>query len=208
MALGVFMTIGFALQLWGGPFQKRYVAILFGNIQTPPGPRLSLTGAPLLEPGLCLTQALRLGSQDTMGHLLVRTDHFPFLVSLLRLPEVQLQFRQPWTPSPDPMLQSCPPRQHLVFLKTHKSGSSSVLSLLHRYGDQHGLRFALPTRYQFGYPRLFQASWVKGYQPEDGGTQVPFHILCHHMRFNLKEVRAGRKAQKLSGKCRGCSLHD
>ncbi|XP_049644683.1 galactose-3-O-sulfotransferase 4 [Suncus etruscus] len=127
VALGVFMTIGFALQLWGGPFQKR-------------------------------------------------------------LPEVQLQFRQPWTPSPDPMLQSCPPRQHLVFLKTHKSGSSSVLNLLHRYGDQHGLRFALPTRYQFGYPRLFQASRVKGYQPEDGGTQPPFHILCHHMRFNLKEV--------------------
>lgn len=63
-----------------------------------------------------------------------------------------------------------------------------MLSLLHRYGDRHGLRFALPTRYQFGYPRLFQASWVKGYHPQRGGTQPPFHILCHHMRFNLKEV--------------------
>lgn len=64
-----------------------------------------------------------------------------------------------------------------------------MLSLLHRYGDQRGLRFALPARYQFGYPRLFQASWVKGYHPQGGGTQPPFHILCHHMRFNLKEVR-------------------
>lgn len=63
-----------------------------------------------------------------------------------------------------------------------------MLSLLHRYGDRHGLRFALPIRYQFGYPRLFQASWVKGYHPQGGGTQPPFHILCHHMRFNLKEV--------------------
>lgn len=124
VALGVFMTIGFALQLWGGPFQKRL-------------------------PGL--------------------------------------QLRQPWAPSPGPAVPSCPPRQRLVFLKTHKSGSSSVLSLLHRYGDRHGLRFALPTRYQFGYPRLFQASWVKGYHPQGGGTQPPFHILCHHMRFNLKE---------------------
>nr|KAF6489487.1 galactose-3-O-sulfotransferase 4 [Molossus molossus] len=125
VALGVFMTIGFALQLWGGPFQRRL-------------------------PGL--------------------------------------QLRQPWVPSPGPAVPSCPPRQRLVFLKTHKSGSSSVLSLLHRYGDQRGLRFALPARYQFGYPRLFQASWVKGYHPQGGDTQPPFHILCHHMRFNLKEV--------------------
>ncbi|KAI2547007.1 galactose-3-O-sulfotransferase 4, partial [Homo sapiens] len=91
VALGVFMTIGFALQLLGGPFQRRL-------------------------PGL--------------------------------------QLRQPSAPSLRPALPSCPPRQRLVFLKTHKSGSSSVLSLLHRYGDQHGLRFALPARYQFGYPKL------------------------------------------------------
>ncbi|XP_004386774.1 galactose-3-O-sulfotransferase 4 [Trichechus manatus latirostris] len=127
VALGVFMTIGFALQLWGGPFQRR-------------------------------------------------------------LPGVGLQLRQPWAPSRGPSVPSCTPRQRLVFLKTHKSGSSSVLNLLHRYGDRHGLRFALPTRYQFGYPRLFQASRVKNYHPQDGRAQPHFHILCHHMRFNLKEV--------------------
>ncbi|XP_004705645.1 galactose-3-O-sulfotransferase 4 [Echinops telfairi] len=127
VALGVFMTIGFALQLWGGPFQRR-------------------------------------------------------------LPGVGLQLRQPWTLSQRPSPPSCPPRQRLVFLKTHKSGSSSVLNLLHRYGDRHGLRFALPARYQFGYPKPFQASRVKNYHPQDEGTPFPFHILCHHMRFNLKEV--------------------
>uniref|UniRef100_M3YW18 Galactose-3-O-sulfotransferase 4 n=1 Tax=Mustela putorius furo TaxID=9669 RepID=M3YW18_MUSPF len=127
VALGVFMTIGFALQLWGGPFQRRL-------------------------PGL--------------------------------------QFRQSLAPSQGSgsAVSSCLPRQRLVFLKTHKSGSSSVLNLLHRYGDRHGLRFALPARYQFGYPRLFQASRVKGYHPEGGGAKPLFHILCHHMRFNLKEV--------------------
>ncbi|XP_003470050.3 galactose-3-O-sulfotransferase 4 [Cavia porcellus] len=125
VALGVFMTIGFGLQLWGGPFQRRLQ---------------------------------------------------------------RLQLRQPWVSSLGPAASSCLPQQRLVFLKTHKSGSSSVLNLLHRYGDRHGLRFALPARYQFGYPRLFQASRVKGYRPQGGGTQPPFHILCHHMRFNLKEV--------------------
>lgn len=104
-----------------------------------------------------------------------------------RLPGLQL--RQSWIPSLGPTVKSCLPRQRLVFLKTHKSGSSSVLNLLHRYGDQQGLRFALPAHYQFGYPKLFQASKVKGYHPQSSDTQKPFHILCHHMRFNLKEVR-------------------
>lgn len=124
---------------------------------------------------------------ETSIHLLVRDRILP-LPSLPRLPGLQL--RHFWASSPGPAAPSCPPRQRLVFLKTHKSGSSSVLSLLHRYGDRHGLRFALPARYQFGYPRLFQASRVKGYRPQSGDTQPPFHILCHHMRFNLKEVRS------------------
>ena len=119
---------------------------------------------------------------ETPIHLLVRDRTLP-LPSLPRLPGLQL--RHFWASSPGPAVPSCPPRQRLVFLKTHKSGSSSVLSLLHRYGDRHGLRFALPARYQFGYPRLFQASRVKGYRPQSGGTQPPFHILCHHMRFSL-----------------------
>uniref|UniRef100_A0A8C6GCF5 Galactose-3-O-sulfotransferase 4 n=1 Tax=Mus spicilegus TaxID=10103 RepID=A0A8C6GCF5_MUSSI len=103
-----------------------------------------------------------------------------------RLPGLQL--RQSWIPSLGSTVKSCLPRHRLVFLKTHKSGSSSVLNLLHRYGDQQGLRFALPAHYQFGYPKLFQASKVKGYHPQSSDTQKPFHILCHHMRFNLKEV--------------------
>uniref|UniRef100_A0A8C8VJ10 Galactose-3-O-sulfotransferase 4 n=1 Tax=Pelusios castaneus TaxID=367368 RepID=A0A8C8VJ10_9SAUR len=78
-----------------------------------------------------------------------------------------------------------PPQHHIVFLKTHKTGSSSIVNLLHRFGDTRGLRFALPPRYQFAYPNLFKAQRVKGYQP--GGPR--FDILCHHMRFNLPEVQ-------------------
>ncbi|XP_033025727.1 galactose-3-O-sulfotransferase 4 [Lacerta agilis] len=79
----------------------------------------------------------------------------------------------------------CQPRRHLVFLKSHKTGSSTIVNLLHRFGDARGLRFALPARYQFSYPNLFQARRVKGWHP--GGR--PFNILCHHMRFNLPEVQ-------------------
>ncbi|XP_042331097.1 galactose-3-O-sulfotransferase 4 isoform X2 [Sceloporus undulatus] len=85
-------------------------------------------------------------------------------------------------PSPS---HGCQPRQHLVFLKTHKTGSSTIVNILHRFGDTRGLRFALPTRYQFSYPNLFQARKVKGWHPRGH----PFDILCHHMRFNLAEVQ-------------------
>uniref|UniRef100_A0A8U8BLS1 Uncharacterized protein n=1 Tax=Geospiza parvula TaxID=87175 RepID=A0A8U8BLS1_GEOPR len=72
---------------------------------------------------------------------------------------------------------------------THKTGGSSVLNLLSRYGESRRLRFALPRRYQFGYPAPFRAERVRGFSA--GGRK--FDIICHHMRFNLSEVRLGAK---------------
>ncbi|NXQ30581.1 G3ST4 sulfotransferase, partial [Alaudala cheleensis] len=77
------------------------------------------------------------------------------------------------------------PRSHVVFLKTHKTGGSSVVNLLSRYGESRQLRFALPHRYQFGYPAPFRAERVRGFRPGGGA----FDILCHHMRFHLPEVQ-------------------
>lgn len=88
-------------------------------------------------------------------------------------------------------LLSCQPRQHLVFLKTHKTASSTLINILHRFGDTRSLRFALPAGYQFSYPRLFQARHVKGWRP----SGPPFDILCHHMRFNLLEVGGSSRKQ-------------
>ncbi|KAM4637213.1 LOW QUALITY PROTEIN: galactose-3-O-sulfotransferase 4-like [Amazona ochrocephala] len=79
----------------------------------------------------------------------------------------------------------CPPRTHVAFLKTHKAGGSSVLNVLHRFGQRRRLRFALPRRYQFGYPRPFRAERVKGFGPR----APPFDIICHHMRFDRREVQ-------------------
>ncbi|NXK77386.1 G3ST4 sulfotransferase, partial [Amazona guildingii] len=77
------------------------------------------------------------------------------------------------------------PRTHVAFLKTHKAGGSSVLNVLHRFGQRRRLRFALPRRYQFGYPRPFRAERVKGFGPR----APPFDIICHHMRFDRREVQ-------------------
>ncbi|XP_073480263.1 galactose-3-O-sulfotransferase 4-like [Aquarana catesbeiana] len=83
----------------------------------------------------------------------------------------------PWT---------CQPKRHIVFLKTHKTAGSTILNLLHRYGDKNGLFFALPINYQFSYPNLFHSRWVKGI---NSPNRPKYDILCHHMRFNLPEVR-------------------
>ncbi|KAE8279164.1 Galactose-3-O-sulfotransferase 4 [Larimichthys crocea] len=83
--------------------------------------------------------------------------------------------------SPDaqgPSLGSCQPHTHIMFLKTHKTASSTVLNMLYRFGEERNLRFALPLGYQLGYPLPFNAHRVKGYR---GPRAVEFHIMGNHM---------------------------
>ncbi|CAH2294934.1 galactosylceramide sulfotransferase isoform X2 [Pelobates cultripes] len=81
--------------------------------------------------------------------------------------------------------QSCRPRQNLMFLKTHKTGSSTILNILFRYGQKHHLRFAFPRgRNDFEYPSYFQRSQVEGYRPD-----ICYNIICNHMRYQHSEVR-------------------
>ncbi|XP_057711551.1 galactose-3-O-sulfotransferase 4 isoform X2 [Corythoichthys intestinalis] len=90
--------------------------------------------------------------------------------------------------SPDargPALGPCQPHNHIMFLKTHKTASSTVLNMLYRFGEERGLRFALPLGYQLGYPLPFNAHRVKGYR---GPRVVEFHIMANHMRFQKAEV--------------------
>ncbi|KAM7377720.1 hypothetical protein PAMA_014160 [Pampus argenteus] len=90
--------------------------------------------------------------------------------------------------SPDaqgPSLGSCQPHTHIMFLKTHKTASSTVLNMLYRFGEERNLRFALPLGYQLGYPLPFNAHRVKGYR---GPRAIEFHIMGNHMRFNKPEV--------------------
>ncbi|XP_039589244.1 galactose-3-O-sulfotransferase 4-like [Passer montanus] len=92
-------------------------------------------------------------------------------------------------------LAPCRPRSHVVFLKTHKTGGSSVLNLLSRYGESRQLRFALPHRYQFGYPAPFRAERVRGFRP--GGRK--FDIICHkNIAKNPQKIRKnGENVQRV-----------
>lgn len=78
----------------------------------------------------------------------------------------------------------CIPKVDLMFMKTHKTASSTFLNILFRFGEKHRLKFAFPSgRNDFFYPALFQHTQVHGYK-----SGLCFNIMCNHMRFNAPEV--------------------
>uniref|UniRef100_A0A2K5D7U2 Galactose-3-O-sulfotransferase 2 n=2 Tax=Aotus nancymaae TaxID=37293 RepID=A0A2K5D7U2_AOTNA len=79
-----------------------------------------------------------------------------------------------------------PPVTNVMFLKTHKTASSTVLNILYRFAETHNLSVALPAGrdVHLGYPWLFLARYVEGV-----GSQQRFNVMCNHLRFNLPEVQ-------------------
>ncbi|XP_030350795.1 galactose-3-O-sulfotransferase 2-like [Strigops habroptila] len=84
--------------------------------------------------------------------------------------------------------ERCKPKRDIVFLKVHKSASSTVMNILFRFGETHNLTFAFPIGggNQLFYPRHFLANFVQGFSP---WSPQRFNILCHHMRFLQPEVQ-------------------
>lgn len=51
----------------------------------------------------------------------------------------------PLEQSTDKLQLQCKPANNILFLKTHKTGSSTVTNILNRYGDTRSLIFAMPA---------------------------------------------------------------
>lgn len=78
--------------------------------------------------------------------------------------------------------QNCSPVTHVLFLKTHKTGSSTVSNIFFRYGDTRGLTFILGSDSIIGWPNRFRISDTltrNGLQP---------HFLCSHTRYSKKTM--------------------
>ncbi|KAK7898658.1 hypothetical protein WMY93_019511 [Mugilogobius chulae] len=85
---------------------------------------------------------------------------------------------------PESNENKCSPKVNIMFMKTHKTASSTILNILFRFGEKHKLRFAFPDgRNDFLYPSPFRCSQVMDYKPGDC-----FNIVCNHMRFDHREV--------------------
>ncbi|XP_020611720.1 galactose-3-O-sulfotransferase 4-like isoform X2 [Orbicella faveolata] len=77
---------------------------------------------------------------------------------------------------------SCKPHQEIAFLKTHKTGSSTLTNILNRYADLRELKMALPAQhlYRFGWPGYFHWHAVDLWRLNG----EPAHVLCNHARYN------------------------
>lgn len=86
--------------------------------------------------------------------------------------------------------KTCKPKKNILFLKTHKTGSSTVQNIFLRYGDRHNLTFVLPAQHNyFGHPTRFDRSML---DPRDKRTldSDNNNIFTHHARFNYPEMKA------------------
>ena len=72
----------------------------------------------------------------------------------------------------------CQSVHNVLFLKTHKTGSSSVSNIFFRFSKSRGLTVALPRKqiYSFYWPWSFQANFV------DSLPEEKPNILCSHAR--------------------------
>ncbi|XP_015679725.1 galactose-3-O-sulfotransferase 2 isoform X3 [Protobothrops mucrosquamatus] len=81
----------------------------------------------------------------------------------------------------------CQPITDVMFLKTHKTASSTILNILYRFSEKHNLTMALPygNEAHLGYPRPFHASYVEEFKT----LENKFNIMANHLRFNWQQVR-------------------
>ena len=73
---------------------------------------------------------------------------------------------------------SRPPAQHVFYLKTHKTGSGSIFSILSEYCRSHDLSPLLPKGLHFGRYTPFDPDQLDLSQPEVGRA-----MAFHHMVF-------------------------
>ena len=76
----------------------------------------------------------------------------------------------------------CFPQKQILFLKTHKTGSSTIANIFFRYGDARNLTFALGADTILGWPEKFHIS-----HPLRMFGKAP-DILCSHARFNKEPM--------------------
>ena len=81
-----------------------------------------------------------------------------------------------------PVIRKCSPIQHVLFLKTHKTGSTTVANIFFRYGDSRDLTFVLGRDTLIGWPRRFQVSF-----PLPLEKPRP-NFLCSHTRYNQETM--------------------
>lgn len=83
------------------------------------------------------------------------------------------------TPRKITPLPSCPEKHHLVFIKVHKAGSSTIANILFRFGVSRKLTFALPRKGVI--ISLWRHQPLRLMEPPAGKS---YDILCSHAVYS------------------------
>ncbi|XP_074658643.1 galactosylceramide sulfotransferase-like [Tubulanus polymorphus] len=77
--------------------------------------------------------------------------------------------------------KNCRPQKNVVFIKTHKCGSSTISNIILRYGMRYGLDFALPVidNGHLGWPESIRPEHVEPLPP----GRV-YNMVIHHCTYN------------------------
>ncbi|XP_071842745.1 galactosylceramide sulfotransferase-like isoform X2 [Apostichopus japonicus] len=87
-------------------------------------------------------------------------------------------------PTPVP---KCSPIQRIVFLKTHKTASTTMASVFERYGYYRNLTFAVGKRHVLSFEYKFSRGNVMKFPKMKG---KPFDMLTNHARYSREEMNA------------------
>lgn len=81
--------------------------------------------------------------------------------------------------------RSCSRKKNVLFLKTHKTGGSTVTNILNRNGESHDLTFVLPRmgENRLDWPWFFQKD---SFHPLNGSEP---NILSNHARYHQANMR-------------------
>lgn len=83
--------------------------------------------------------------------------------------------------------KTCKPVQRIVYIKTHKTGSTTMVSILQRYGYLRNLSFAMRKgSHIISEKNLFMAEMV--YRIPHRTMAYDFDMLVNHARYNRKEM--------------------
>lgn len=80
--------------------------------------------------------------------------------------------------------KKCEPVKNVIFLKTHKTGSSTVISILQRYSERNNLSVAIPVgNIWLGWPHEFSEEKVM-----DHTRGKTYNIICNHAIFSKEKM--------------------
>uniref|UniRef100_A0A7M5UTH3 Uncharacterized protein n=1 Tax=Clytia hemisphaerica TaxID=252671 RepID=A0A7M5UTH3_9CNID len=83
----------------------------------------------------------------------------------------------------------CRSQQNIVFLKTHKTGSSTLTNILNRFADINNLRMLLPrgVAHRFSWPSIFSGYYVEE-NYLDKRNNFKANLLVNHARLNKSRM--------------------